>query len=152
MNKNIKKLLGIFSILLGIIIILSLNLSVLGAVIGTKSKPSATIFIGTIFIIFGIFLFSKKSKNLEVLSEEKAQDIEEFIFKLAAADNISDKEATKAIKNQLKKLEREGINYFPHVFNDIDPDNYGAKTKHLKAYTIKRLKKVTKDYNFDSKT
>ena len=83
-------------------------------------------------------------KALDTLTESQAAETEEFIFKLAQADSISDKEAVEAIQLNLKRLKKS--RYFPEVFTEIDPRNNYSRTKLIDEKAKKRLEKAINEY------
>jgi len=74
-------------------------------------------------------------------SPEKAL---EFVLRLACAENFSDNQAIEALVNHLTTIEDK--QYFPILFNTIDPDQFYSETKVLPEFAKERLRQATERY------
>ena len=143
MKKSFKKIIGGVLILVGIAMLVLLNNSITGNLIGVGGNGNVLSIVGMCLIIVGVIMLMAKD-GLEKITEEKASEIEGFILKIAESRDISDDKAVKAIKNQLDLL--KDSKYFTDVFHDIDPTHHGARTKQLEDYAQRRLDRATEEY------
>lgn len=101
---NNKRVLGIISIVLGIVLIINSQTTILGAVIGFKEiSTNASLIVGLVFVIFGIALFFairrhgeiKRSKrflkDIKKLKPGELGKVEEAIRKIGTGQGKEEK-------------------------------------------------------------